>query len=184
MNEQMEKEMENCKENGVIKIGSSITNSHYVLPNVIKSLQDHYPELKIITYVNNTKVLEKQILENKLDIAIIESQPESNNVIKITVTARNGFTKKDYNINVYKRNSEEEAKYQEEQKNSQEKLNQIYEVKKNSNEQEQNKENQEKIENNEQEGKEERNRLVAFFTLIAMVLILTSISILSEKRKK
>lgn len=81
--EQMEKEMENCKENGVIKIGSSITNSHYVLPNVIKSLQDHYPELKIITYVNNTKVLEKQILENKLDIAIIESQPESNNVIKI-----------------------------------------------------------------------------------------------------
>ena len=109
---------------------------------------------------------------------------EGNNRIRITVTARNGFTKRDYNINVYKRNSEEEAKYQEEQKNNQEKLNQIYEVKKISNEQEQNKENQEEIENNEQEGKEERNRLVAFFTLIAMVLILTSISILSEKRKK
>lgn len=81
--EQMEKEMENCKENGVIKIGSSITNSHYVLPDVIKSLQDRYPELKIITYVNNTRILEKQILENKLDIAIIESQPKSENVIRV-----------------------------------------------------------------------------------------------------
>ena len=109
---------------------------------------------------------------------------EGNNRIRITVTARNGFTKKDYNINIYKRNSEEEAKYQGEQKNNQEKLNQIYEVQKISNEQEQNKENQEEIENNEQEGKEKRNRLVAFFTLIAIVLILTSISILSEKRKK
>ena len=109
---------------------------------------------------------------------------EGNNRIRITVTARNGFTKKDYNINIYKRNSEEEAKYQGEQKNNQEKLNQIYEVQKISNEQEQNKENQEEIENNEQEGKEKRNRLVAFFTLIVIVLILTSISILSEKRKK
>ena len=62
----MEKEMENCKENGVIKIGSSITNSHYVLPNVIKSLQDHYPELKIITYVNNTKVLEKRVYQKRI----------------------------------------------------------------------------------------------------------------------
>ncbi len=108
---------------------------------------------------------------------------EGNNTIKITVTARNGFTKKEYNINVYKRNSEEEAKYQEEQIDNQEKLNQIYEVQKTSKEQEQNKKDQKEIENNEQEGKEERNRLVAFFTLIAIVLILTSISILSKKRK-
>ena len=108
---------------------------------------------------------------------------EGNNTIKITVTARNGFTKKEYNINVYKRNSEEEAKYQEEQIDNQEKLNQIYEVQKTSNEQEQSKENQEQIEKNKEEGKEERNRIVYFMVLIAIVLILASVSILFEKRK-
>ena len=108
---------------------------------------------------------------------------EGNNTIKITVTARNGFTKKEYNINVYKRNSEEEAKYQEEQIDNQEKLNQIYEVQKTSNEQEQSKENQEQIEKNKEEGKEERNRIVNFMVLIAIVLILASVSILFEKRK-
>ena len=111
---------------------------------------------------------------------------EGNNVIKITVTARNGFTKKEYLINIYKRNSEEEEKYQEEKKENQEKLNQIYEIQRISNEQEneeQEKKQQEEIENNEQEGKEERNHLVSFFALIAIVLILASISILFEKRK-
>ena len=112
---------------------------------------------------------------------------EGNNTIKIIVTARNDYTTKEYNINVYKRNSEEEAKYQEEQKENQEKLNQIYEIQRTSSEQEQNGEQekvqQEEIENNEQEGKEERNQLVSFFVLIAMVLILASVSILLEKRK-
>ena len=112
---------------------------------------------------------------------------EGNNVIKITVTARNTYTKKEYNINVYKRNSEEEIKYQEEQKENQEKLNGIYEIQRTSNEEEQNdeqeKEQQEEIKNNQKEVKEKRNHLVSFFVLIAIVLILASVSILFEKRK-
>ena len=112
---------------------------------------------------------------------------EGNNVIKITVTARNTYTKKEYNINVYKRDSEEEIKYQEEQKENQEKLNGIYEIQRTSNEEEQNdeqeKEQQEEIKNNQKEGKEKRNHLVSFFVIIAIVLILASVSILFEKRK-
>ena len=108
---------------------------------------------------------------------------EGNNEIRIIVTARNGYTKKEYYINVYKRNSEEEAKYQEEQKNNQEKLNQIYEIQKTSNEQEESEENQEQVKKNEQEGKEERSHLVAFFTLIAIILIIASVSILVGKKK-
>lgn len=108
---------------------------------------------------------------------------EGNNEIRIIVIARNGYTKKEYYINVYKRNSEEEAKYQEEQKNNQEKLNQIYEIQKTSNEQEKSEENQEQVKKNEQEGKEERSHLVAFFTLIAIILIIASVSILVGKKK-
>lgn len=119
----------------------------------------------------------------KVEINKNDTLKGGNNTIKITVTARNGFTRREYNINVYKRNNEEEAKYQEEQKNNQEKLNQIYEIQRTSNKQEQSKEDQEKIEKNEQEGKEERNRIVYFMVLIAIVLILASVSILFEKKK-
>ena len=111
---------------------------------------------------------------------------EGNNRIKITVTAKNGYTKKEYNINVYKRNEEEEEEYQKEQEENKNKLDEIYAIQRTSSEQEQNEEtekNQEKIENNVKEGKEERNQIVAFFVLIAIVLILASISILLEKKK-
>ncbi len=53
---------------------------------------------------------------------------EGNNLIKITVTAQNGFSKKVYEVNVYKRNLEEENKYKQELKENQEKLEQIYET--------------------------------------------------------
>lgn len=111
---------------------------------------------------------------------------EGNNTIKIIVIARNTYTKKEYNINVYKRNIEEEIRYQEEQKENQKKLNQIYDIQKTSNEQEnveQENKQQEEIKNSELKGKEERNHLVSFFVLIAIVLIIASISILFEKKK-
>lgn len=107
---------------------------------------------------------------------------EGNNEIRITVTARNGYTKKEYLINVYKRNSEEEEKYIEEQESNQEKLNEIYEIQKTSTDE--NKVKEAKIENNEEQGKENRNRLVSLFTLIAIVLIIASIAILFEKKKR
>lgn len=70
---------------------------------------------------------------------------EGNNFLKITVTAQNGFSKKVYEVNVYKRNLEEEAKYQEQVKENQEKLEQIYKTQKlSSGSEEKEEENQEK----------------------------------------
>lgn len=121
---------------------------------------------------------EKAMVEIKRDDIL----KEGNNEIKIIVTAANGYTKKEYYINVYKRNSEEEVKYNEEQEENQKRLNEIYEVLKTSNNNE-NEVKEAKIESNEREGKENRNRLVALFTLIAIVLIFASVAILFEKKK-
>ena len=55
---------------------------------------------------------------------------EGNNTIKITITAPNGYTKKEITINIYKRNKEEEIKYDEEQKNMENKLEEAYEIEK------------------------------------------------------
>lgn len=57
---------------------------------------------------------------------------EGNNQLMIMVTAANGFTKRNYEVQVYRRNKEEEQKYQEEQKKNQEKLEEAYEIEKTS----------------------------------------------------
>lgn len=143
--------------------------------NYMAEVSNNLERLNLLAIPKN----EKAIVEIKKDDIL----KEGNNEIKISVTAANGYTKKEYYINVYKRNSEEEVKYNEEQKDNQEKLNEIYEVLKTSN----NNENEVKeanVESNEKEGKENRNRLVTFFTLIAIVLIIASVSILVRKNKK
>ena len=53
-----------------------------------------------------------------------------NNLIKIIVTAQDGITKKEYIINAYKRNNDEEAEYNQKQENNKQKLEEIYKAEK------------------------------------------------------
>ena len=53
---------------------------------------------------------------------------EGNNQIVISVTASNGFTKKDFIINAYKRNVQEEEQFINEQEMQQEKLEEAYDI--------------------------------------------------------
>lgn len=53
---------------------------------------------------------------------------EGNNLASVIVTAPNGFTKKKYQIEVYRRNLEEEKKYEEEQERQKENLENAYKV--------------------------------------------------------
>ena len=62
----------------------------------------------------------------KTEIVWDKELKEGNNLITINVTAEDGFTKKVYEINVYKRNQEEEAIYEQEQEENQKKLEEIY----------------------------------------------------------
>ena len=55
---------------------------------------------------------------------------EGGNLIKVTVTAQDGLSKKVFEVNCYKRNSEEEILYKEEQEENRKKLKEIYKVEK------------------------------------------------------
>lgn len=55
---------------------------------------------------------------------------EGKNIIKIIVTAQNGISKKEYRINAYKRNNEEEIEYQQKQETNKQKLEEIYKAEK------------------------------------------------------
>ncbi|MBQ2937852.1 MAG: cadherin-like beta sandwich domain-containing protein [Clostridia bacterium] len=57
---------------------------------------------------------------------------EGENNVRIIVTAQDGVTKREYEVAVYKRNLEEEEKYQNEQKENQAKLEAIYQAQKTS----------------------------------------------------
>lgn len=53
---------------------------------------------------------------------------EGNNIVTVIVTATNGFSKKKYQIQVYKRNEKEQKQYEEEQKGQIQKVEQAYQI--------------------------------------------------------
>lgn len=80
-----------------------------------------------------------------------EEIKEGNNKITVIVTAANGITKREYEVNIYKRNQQEEELYEKEQEENSEKLEEAYEIEKMSNENED--ENSDIQENNGRTGK-------------------------------
>lgn len=80
---QMEEEIQHWEEKGEIKIGATLTISSYIFPIIIQQLKEKYPALKIKLYVNNYIELEKYIIENKIDIALIETDIHNENIIKV-----------------------------------------------------------------------------------------------------
>ena len=57
-----------------------------------------------------------------------ENLKEGHNLVNILVTAPNGFTKKNYRIDVYRRNWQEEEMYQEQQQENKNKLEEAYQI--------------------------------------------------------
>ena len=100
---------------------------------------------------------------------------EGENLIDIIVTAPNGFTKKKYQVLVYKRNAEEENKYNEEQELNKQKLEQIYKTEKL---------NAEEI--TEQNGNKNEAKDNFIVTIIALVIlaIIVGIAFIKIKRRK
>lgn len=103
---------------------------------------------------------------------------EGNNLITILVTAPNGFTKRKYQVEVYKRNLLEEQKYQEEQKLQQEKLEEAYKI----NELSTNVKQQE--EKTETEAQKRNQNLVIGIVIFIAVIVVFVLFIVLKKRKK
>lgn len=114
-----------------------------------------------------------------------ETLKEGNNKVIVIVTAQNGYTKKEYNINVYKRNASEEQVYNQEQEDNKNKLNEIYEIQRTSNEQEQNEDIQQQkdtIENNKSQ-ENETTKSIKDIVIIISLLILIVISVIVYKKR-
>lgn len=100
---------------------------------------------------------------------------EGDNLIRVAVTAENGFSQKVYEVTVYKRNQEEEIRYREEQEENKEKLEDIYQVQKISSQSEETLENK-KI--------KEQDRLILIVVIAIIVILGLTIVIFRYKKKR
>ena len=146
-------------------------------PNFDNSVTNYNVEVSNTTD-NITLLAISEDEEASVDIVKSDVLQEGNNEIKITVTAKNNYTKKDYIINVYKRNDAEEIEYQEEQKKNQESLNNILEKTSTTI---QSNDDKKQEHNKEQNNNDIRNSI---FYIIGIILIFTIILIINRKLKK
>ena len=99
--------------------------------------------------------------EAKVEIDKNDKLQEGNNTIKITVTAKNNYTKKVYKINVYRRNENEEKEYKLEQEENKKLLNNIQKTSANQND-----------DNNQKQTEEQNKDMYLILTLIILLIIL------------
>ena len=111
--------------------------------------------------------------EAKVEIDKNDKLQEGNNTIKITVMAKNNYTKKVYNINVYKRNENEEKEYKLEQEENKELLNNIQRTSTNKNN-----------DNNQKQTEEQNKDIYLIVTLIILLIILIFIVMLFKSKRK
>ncbi len=72
LEDEMEKAMKNPDKSGVINVGASLTIGTYLLPKLVKSFTDQYPLLQIKATVKNTQDIERLIMQNSIDFALVE----------------------------------------------------------------------------------------------------------------
>ena len=146
-------------------------------PEFQNSITNYYAEVaNTETLVNILAIAEDSSANVKIE-GNNDLKYGSNNVV-VTVTARDGITDKKYNIEIYKRNDEEENVYKEEIKENNEEVNMLLEEK--SIETAESKENQ--AEDNEVNAK--TKVIVIVVIILAIIVIGVALIIVRKKKKK
>lgn len=142
-------------------------------PEFQNSITNYYAEVaNTETLVNILAIAEDSSANVKIE-GNNDLKYGSNNVV-VTVTARDGITDKKYNIEIYKRNDEEENVYKEEIKENNEEVNMLLEEK--SIETAESKENQ--AEDNEVNGK---SKVIVIVVIILAIIVIGVVIIAVRK---
>ena len=68
----MEHEMINPDKSGILKIGASLTIGTYLLPKLVNQFAQKHPHWQVNAVTKNTQDIERLILQNTVDFAIVE----------------------------------------------------------------------------------------------------------------
>jgi len=73
--------MREINHNGVIRIGASVTVGTCILNDIVGAVMTYNPNVKIISTVNNTKIIEGMLLLDQLDIGLVEGKIHSQGIV-------------------------------------------------------------------------------------------------------
>ena len=71
----MEKSMADWNSAGTLRIGTSITVGTHVLPRLLCSCRERFPDIRTEVVINNSATIERFAVDNSIDIGLIESKP-------------------------------------------------------------------------------------------------------------
>lgn len=66
---------------GLLRVGSSITIGTCLMPEYVKRFHSAYPNIKVRVTIDNSAVIEKKVLENQMDFALIEGTVHSDQIV-------------------------------------------------------------------------------------------------------
>ncbi len=78
--DEMEKRIRNWDAIGTLRVGSSIAIGTHILPELLKRLQQKYPELTVKVTIGSSRSVERDIEENKVDLGLVESSPQAEGI--------------------------------------------------------------------------------------------------------
>lgn len=82
MNNEAEKEMRSINERSFIRIGASVTIGAYILPKLVLKFKAISPDSTVEVIEDNTEKVEKLILRDQLDLALVEGDIASSDIVK------------------------------------------------------------------------------------------------------
>jgi len=66
-----------------IRIGATMTVGSCLINDIIRSFSEQNPQVEVYSYVNNTKEIEERLLKSELDIAVVEGEVKSPDLVSI-----------------------------------------------------------------------------------------------------
>lgn len=81
LSKEAENVMREINHNAVIRIGASVTIGTCILNDIIRKFSNDNPNVKIISSVNNTKIIEQMLLLDQLDIGLVEGKIHSQGIL-------------------------------------------------------------------------------------------------------
>jgi DNA-binding transcriptional LysR family regulator len=81
----IEYEFKNTVNKGMVRVGASTTVVDYLMPPIICSYMNNYPDVKVALKEGNTKSIVELIKEGKLDVGFIEGMVNDADIIKEVV---------------------------------------------------------------------------------------------------
>jgi LysR family transcriptional regulator, transcriptional activator of the cysJI operon len=85
LNAQAYKELSDLRQGGNLRLGGSLTTGTYLLPGLVVAFRAAHPDVDVFTQIDNTNVIEKLILEDRLDLGLVEGPTFSPDIVERTI---------------------------------------------------------------------------------------------------